>query len=91
MDLQFTKDGRQCLFVQRDDKVRNARVVLHTVGDATCEEDVVIYQEPDESVWLSIEVSKCRQYFLLIKVSKAGSEVDLVQADVRCRSRESCH
>ena len=76
MDIQFTKDSTHCLFVQRDDKVRNARLVLHKVGDVTCDEDTVVYEEKDESVWLSLDVSKCKQYFVLIKVSKAGSEVD---------------
>lgn len=63
------------IYIQRDDKVRNARLVKHKVGEATPEEDIILYEESDESVWLSLEVSKCKNFFLMIKVSKAGSEV----------------
>lgn len=75
IDMQFTADGSRVLFVQRDAQVRNARLVLHVLGDVANEQDVTLYEEFDESVWLSLEVSKCRRYFLLIKVSKAGSEM----------------
>lgn len=71
------------LYIQRDDKVRNARIVKHKVGDVTLDDDTILYEETDESVWLSLEVSKCKTFFLLIKVSKAGSEVNSYQLDVR--------
>jgi protease II len=64
------------IYVQRDDKVRNARIVRHQVDNVLVDEDIVIYEEHDESVWLSLEVSKCKNYFLMIKVCKDGSEVD---------------
>lgn len=76
MEIQFTKDSKHVIYVQRDDKVRNARLVLHRVGDVTLEDDCVIYEEKDESVWLSLEVSKCKNYFVVFKVAKSGNQVE---------------
>ncbi len=61
--------------MQRDDKVRNARLIIHKIGDVTLEEDRIIYEDNDESVWLSLDVSKCKNFFVLTKVSKAGNIV----------------
>ena len=76
MEIHFTNDNKHVVYVQRDDKMRNARIVIHKVGDSTLEEDRVIYEETDESVWLSLDVSNCKNFFLLIKVSKAGNSVN---------------
>jgi protease II len=75
VEIHFTKDGKHVLYVQRDDKVRNARLVMHKVGDVTLEEDRVVYEELDEAVWLNLEVSKCKQFFVLFKISKAGNQL----------------
>lgn len=75
VEIHFSKDAKHVLYVQRDDKVRNARVVIHRIGDTTLEDDRVIYEDKDESVWLSLDVSKCKNYFVLSKVSKAGNTV----------------
>lgn len=74
-EIKFSKDGQQVLFVQRDAKVRNSRIVVHRLGDTLSKEDQVLYEEPDETTWLSLEVSKCLNYFVMIKVSKAGHQV----------------
>lgn len=68
--------------MQRDDSVRNARIVRHKVGNVLVDEDLVLYEEADDTVWLSLEVSKCKRYLLLVKVAKDGSEVN--QSYPRC-------
>lgn len=73
--MHFSRDGRSVLYVQRDEKVRNARLVYHQVGDLLQENDQVVFEEPDESIWLSLEVSKCKSFFLAYKVSKQGNQV----------------
>ncbi len=77
--MHFAKDGKAVLYVQRDEKVRNARIVFHLLGDVLQENDQVLFEEPDEAIWLSLEVSKCKNFFLVYKVSKQGNQVRSAQ------------
>lgn len=75
VEMHFSKDSKSVLYVQRDEKVRNARIVWHRIGDTLQEKDQIVYEEQDEAIWLSLEVSKCKNFFLAYKVSKAGNQV----------------
>src|SRR3990167_4712595 len=76
----FNTEGTALLYIQRDEKVRNSRLVFHKLGTFD-DEDTLLYQEPDESVWLGLEASKCKQYLILSKVSKRGNELFIAKRE----------
>ena len=48
--------------------------MFHILNDYSQENEVVILEEKDPSIWLELSVSNCSNYFILHKVSKAGED-----------------
>lgn len=64
------------LFVQKDpNSFRSSKLMYHDLSDTFSEKyPIEIHYDSDESVWLNIEVSKCKNYFHMIRVAKGFSE-----------------
>lgn len=79
-DVVWSKDARSLFYVERDDQQRPKRVRRHTLG-AEPASDELIYEEPDDSYFLSISKSQSGDYLFITSSKSTSSEVRFLRAD----------
>ncbi|MEO1135481.1 MAG: S9 family peptidase [Pseudomonadota bacterium] len=67
-------------YVERDDNQRPKRVKFHRVGDDPAN-DKLIYEEPDDTMFLSVGKSQSGDFIFIYSASQITSEVRFVRAD----------
>ena len=76
----WAADSRSFYYVERDDNQRPKRVRHHTVGTDSAD-DILVYEEPDDSYFLGLDKSQSGEY-VFIGVSKStSSEYRYLRAD----------
>jgi oligopeptidase B len=75
----WSADGSTLFYLTVDDSWRPNRVWRHVVGTPTSD-DVVVYEEPDERFWVSVELTRSEKFVLIDVHSKVTSEVWVIPA-----------
>lgn len=78
--LVWTADSSAFYYIERDDNQRPKRVKLHRLGTGA-DEDVLIYEEPDDGFFLSLDKSQSGEFIFILSGSHTSSEVRYVRAD----------
>jgi oligopeptidase B len=79
--MAWAADNRRVLYVEKDPvTLLGLRVRVHVLGTDPSQ-DALVYEEPDESFYTSVELSKDRQYILLHSSSTITSELRYARAD----------
>lgn len=78
-------DSAHLLYVKVDGKGRPYQVRIHTVGGGT-DEDVVLFEEPDERFWVLVASTRSQRYMTVRFSSETESEVRLLDADPTARA-----
>jgi oligopeptidase B len=76
----WSADNSALFYTTVDDAWRPYRVHRHTVG-TPAEQDVLVYEEPDERFWLGVGLSRSEKYLEISLGSKITSESRLLRAD----------
>ena len=76
----WSADNSVLFYTTVDDAWRPYRVHRHVVG-TPAEQDVLVYEEPDERFWLGVELSRSERYIEIALGSKITSESLLLPAD----------
>ena len=76
----WASDNRTLFYTVFDDSHRAYKLFRHTVGSDPAA-DVLVYQEPDESFFLSISRTRSAGFLLLTLSSQTTSEVHYLPAD----------
>ncbi len=76
----WTAGSDAFFYVERDGNQRPKWVKLHRLGDDPAN-DTVIYEEPDDAMFLSIEKSQSGEYVFITSNSQATSEVRFLRSD----------
>jgi oligopeptidase B len=76
----WSADGSTLFYLTVDEAWRPHKVWRHTLGSAP-DEDVLVYEEPDERFWISVELTRSRKFLLIDAHSKLTSEVQYIPAD----------
>ncbi len=80
-DVVWASDGRTLFYVALDEHHRPHSVYRHTVGDDPAG-DMLVYDDPDPSFYLSIEQTESRRYLLIQAYGHSStSEVRFVDLD----------
>jgi oligopeptidase B len=77
----FDVSGRYIFYTRTDSAWRSWQLWRHVVGEASCENDVLIYQEEDAHFSVSCGISLDKQYIILQTSSKTTDEIWLLNAD----------
>lgn len=77
--LAWSADSR-CVFYTRPDASMRPYVVMRHVLGTPPEQDVVVYEEPDESFYVGLSTTKDERFILVEMESKMTSEVRVVDA-----------
>jgi oligopeptidase B len=75
----WSTDASVLFYVTVDDAWRPYRVWRHVVGTDPGR-DTVVYEEPDERFWVSVELTRSEEYILIDAASKITSEVRAIPA-----------
>nr|WP_202106910.1 S9 family peptidase [Agromyces seonyuensis] len=75
----FDATGDFVFYATVDDAWRPDRIHRHAVGTAA-EEDVVVFEEPDERFWLGVGLTRSRKYLVIEAGSNVTSETRLLEA-----------
>lgn len=67
-------------YIERDDNQRPKRVKLHRLNESPAN-DPVIYEEPDDAMFLSVDKSQSGDYIFITSSSQGTSEVRFLRAD----------
>ena len=78
--LVWAADSSAFYYIERDDNQRPKRVKLHRLG-TSADEDVLIYEEPDDGFFLSLNKSQSGEFIFILSGSHTSSEVRYVRAD----------
>jgi oligopeptidase B len=76
----WSADGSTLFYTKVDDAWRPYRIWRHTLGTPATD-DVLVYEEPDERFWVSIELTRSERFLLIDVNSKLTSEVLVIPAD----------
>ena len=76
----WSADDSVLFYTVNDEAWRPYRVFRHVVGTAA-DQDVLVYEEPDERFWLGVELSRSERYIEIALGSKITSESRLLPAD----------
>lgn len=76
----WTADSKSFYYVERDDNQRPKRVKHHIVGTDSAD-DLLAYEEPDDSFFLGIEKSRSGEYILIGVGKGTSSEYRFLRAD----------
>ncbi|GII87832.1 protease [Sphaerisporangium siamense] len=76
----WSADGSAFFYTIVDDAWRPYRLFRHIIGTAA-EEDVLVYEEPDERFWIGVGLTRSERYIVLSAGSKITSEVRVLDAD----------
>lgn len=78
--LQWANDNRTLFYSVQDAAWREYQILRHVLGQETAV-NPLIFHEPDERYWVSLDKTKDRAYLLLQSNSKETSEVWALDAD----------
>ncbi len=79
--MAWAADSRRVLYVEKDPvTLLGLRVRLHVLGTDPAQ-DALVYEEPDESFYTSVAITKDRRYLLIHSSSTITSEVRYARAD----------
>ena len=78
----WAADSRSFYYVERDDNQRPKRVKHHVIGTAPSN-DILVYEEPDDSYFLGIEKSQSGEYIFIAIVKSTSSEYRYLRADAK--------
>jgi oligopeptidase B len=79
--IEWAADDRSLLYVKQDpETLRPDRVFRHTLGEDPSQ-DVLVYEEPDDTYEVDIGRSKSREYLIFDITSTLSDEVRLLAAD----------
>lgn len=73
----WSADGSTFFYTRVDDAWRPFQVYRHALGT---QEDVLVYEEPDERFWVGIGLTRSERYLVLGAGSKITSEIRLLDA-----------
>ena len=76
----WTADSKSFYYVERDDNQRPKRVKHHIIGTDSAD-DLLAYEEPDDSFFLDIEKSRSGEYILIGVGKGTSSEYRFLRAD----------
>jgi oligopeptidase B len=76
----WSVDATTLLYLTVDDAWRPYRVWRHAVG-TEASADVIVYEEPDERFFVSVELTRSERYLLIDSSSKLTSEVRYLPAE----------
>jgi oligopeptidase B len=76
----WSADRSTIFYTTVDDAWRPYRVHRHTVGTSS-DQDVLVFEEPDERFWLGVGLSRSEKYIEISLGSKITSESRLLRAD----------
>lgn len=79
--MAWAKDGKTLFYVKMDEQtLRPFQLYKHTLGQPQ-EDDVLIYQEEDETFWMTVRRSRTRQHLFMDLFSTMTSESRYLPAD----------
>ena len=79
--IAWATDSRTLLYVEKDPQtLLGLRVRKHVLGTDP-REDVLVYEEPDDSFYTSVETSKDGEYLFILSTSTVTTEVRYARAD----------
>ncbi|WP_113704417.1 S9 family peptidase [Nonomuraea lactucae] len=73
----WSSDGSAFFYTRVDDAWRPCQVYRHTLGT---QDDVLVYEEPDERYWVGIGLTRSERYLVLSAGSKITSEARILDA-----------
>jgi oligopeptidase B len=76
----WSADGSALFYITVDDAWRPYRVWRHAVGQAGVD-DVLVFEEPDERFWVSVELSRSEKFIVIDANSKVTSEVRVIPSE----------
>jgi len=76
----WAADSRTLFYLTVDEQWRPYRVWRHRIG-TPASDDVLVYEEPDERFWVSVDSTRSEAYLLIDSNSKMTSEVRHIPAD----------
>ena len=75
--IVWASDSKSFFYVERDEKQRPKRVKRHVIGTAS-DGDELIYEEPDDQLFLTIQKSQSSEYLFLWSGNRVVSEARYV-------------
>ncbi|MFZ9629504.1 MAG: S9 family peptidase [Ilumatobacteraceae bacterium] len=76
----WSSDSQWLFYVTADEQMRPSRVWRHRVGTPQSA-DVLVFDEPDERFYVSVELTRSRRWIVIESASKTSAEMLLVPAD----------
>ena len=79
-DPVWAADSQSFFYTERDDNQRPKRIKRHVLGTDSAE-DILVYEEPDDSFFLSVEKSQSGAYIFIMSGNGTTSEARFLPAD----------
>lgn len=79
-DIVWAADSKSIYYVERDDNQRPKRIRHHVLGTAPAD-DLLVYEEQDESYFLGVTQSQSSEYILIFSGKGTSSEYRYLPAD----------
>ena len=79
-DPVWANDSRSFFYTERDDNQRPKWIRRHVLGTDPAE-DILVYEEPDDSFFLSVEKSQSNAYIFIVSGKSTSSEARFLPAD----------
>ena len=76
----WSADSKSFYYVERDDNQRPKRVKHHVVGTDPAN-DLLVYEEPDDSYFLGVDKSHSGEYILISAQKRTSSDYRFLRAD----------
>jgi oligopeptidase B len=76
----WSHDDRHFFYVVPDDAMRPWRVMRHEMGTPSAA-DVVVFEDPDERFYVSVDLSKSKEWIIIESGSRTSAEAWLIPAD----------
>lgn len=74
----WSADGTVLFYVRPDDQERPYQVWRHNVGDATSDDDTLVYQESDERFFVQVGETRSDEWIVIHSGSQTSAEVRLI-------------
>jgi len=73
--IEFLSDNQSLLYIYKDPKtLRKDKIFYKDIHDTFGNRKELIFEENDESVWVDLAVSTCKQFFILYRTTKEGED-----------------
>ncbi len=79
-DAVWASDSKSFYYIERDDHQRPKRVKHHVLGTDPAE-DILVYEEPDDSYFLDVSKSQSGEYVFIVSSKATSSEARFLRAD----------